>query len=572
MGRISKRSSAFSNTGTMAQGAGQQKIRKAKYYKAGLYARLSSDQDLKKNESVEIQLEIAGRYVADWNQQHNDKIEIADRYIDLGKTGTNFDRDEFKRLMQDIRLGDINCVIVKDLSRFGRNYLEAGNYIEKIFPFLGVRFIAVADGYDTEVEGNHTKQMLSEIKNLVNDMYAKEASDKARLSLEQRRKNGSYVGGSPPYGYEAFWKDRIRKLRPDKNTAEIVQIIFLKFVEMESCQTVANYLNEKRINPPAVYNKSKEVFCPNEDIYKGWNRLGVERILKSELYIGKLVQGKTSITARKEENRIRKPENEWMKEENSHEALVDVDLYEQAEKIFAKIRERTQSHNALANNCPIDENIFDKVLFCGVCGKKMTRTSHVKQCSDGSLKRKEGYFCQNSSSTMTDQCLDYNWISKTSLLNILSVVLKTEYTTCLGKRKTYASQGRQQIKIKKYQLEQGLQQIEKDILTVTEEESEKYISYRAGVISQEEYVRYRLQAGEYMGKLEKQKIRYQDAIKATEKKGEIYLKAIQSLIKFKKQKELTKDLIEALIDKIYIYPGKRIEVEFAFSDIMIQGD
>ena len=127
---------------------------------AGIYARLSSDQDVKKNGSVEIQIEIAKKFVEEFNRQEiEEEIEVVEYYIDLGKTGSNFEREHFLRLLQDIRLGKINCVIVKDLSRFGRNYLEAGNYIEKIFPFLGVRFIAVADGFDTGKEGNENKQM-----------------------------------------------------------------------------------------------------------------------------------------------------------------------------------------------------------------------------------------------------------------------------------------------------------------------------------------------------------------------------------------------------------------------------
>ena len=185
MARTSKRIHASGSAKNTAPGTGQGKAQGTKYYKAGIYARLSSDQGSKacgqalKNESVETQVEIAKSYVADWNRHHGDKIEIVGQYADLGKTGTNFDREDFKRLMQDVRLGDINCVIVKDLSRFGRNYLEAGNYIEKIFPFLGVRFIAVADGYDTGTDGSSTRQMASEIKHLVIDRYAKDFSAKA---------------------------------------------------------------------------------------------------------------------------------------------------------------------------------------------------------------------------------------------------------------------------------------------------------------------------------------------------------------------------------------------------------
>ena len=129
---------------------------------------------------MEVQVKIAEKHIEELNREGTERIEIIDRYTDLGKTGSNFERDEFQRLMQDIRLGDIDCVVVKDLSRFGRNYLEAGNYIEKIFPFLGVRFIAVADGLDTGHRGSNTKQMATEIKNLVNDMYAKDFSAKAK--------------------------------------------------------------------------------------------------------------------------------------------------------------------------------------------------------------------------------------------------------------------------------------------------------------------------------------------------------------------------------------------------------
>ena len=141
MGRVSKRKAVEK------QFVASSNVRR---YKAGIYARLSSDQDLKKNESVEVQIEIARKFVEEFNQKNTGEvIDIVECYTDLGKTGSNFEREGFQRLLQEIRLGEINCVIVKDLSRFGRNYLEAGNYIEKIFPFLGVRFIEVADGFDT---------------------------------------------------------------------------------------------------------------------------------------------------------------------------------------------------------------------------------------------------------------------------------------------------------------------------------------------------------------------------------------------------------------------------------------
>lgn len=565
MGRISKRACVSGSTKT-----GQRKTRGVKYDKAGLYARLSSDQNLKKNESVETQIEIAEKYVEDWNRHHEDKIEIVDRYIDLGKTGTNFDRDAFKRLMQDVRLGDINCVIVKDLSRFGRNYLEAGNYIEKIFPFLGVRFIAVTDGYDTGAEGNHTTQIASEIKNLVNDMYAKDASVKARLSLEQRRKHGSYVGGPPPYGYEAYMEGDVRKLKPDRNTAEIVRSIYNKFLDAESYQAVADDLNERRVNPPAVYKKRKEVYCPAEMEYKGWDKSTVERILKRVTYTGGLVQGKTSITARKEKNRILKPEKEWVKTENTHEEIISPKLYEQVQELHHRIQERTQSHNHPAEGCPIKENIFDKVLYCGVCGRKMTRHSYVKNYVSGGQERKDGYFCLDSIGTKREICSASNRISGAELTDILFVLFQTEFATQLRK-KDYVEQGRDLILQKKQELERQLLKIERQIAELSGEESEKYVAYRMGNLSQEEYAHYRLRKDEYLQELKKQKDQYQRDTMSLERKGDVWLKAIRSLIRLKSEKELTKELVDALIEKIYVYPGKRVEITLAYSNIHMEG-
>lgn len=571
MGRISKRIHVSGNNKGKAAEAEGGRIQGAACYKAGIYARLSSDQDLKKNESVETQIEIAKRYVEDWNRHHKDKIEIVDQYTDLGKTGTNFDRDDFRRLMQDVRLGDINCVIVKDLSRFGRNYLEAGNYIEKIFPFLGVRFIAVADGYDSGADGSSAKQMASEIKNLVNDMYAKDSSVKAKLSLKQRREAGSYVGGPPPYGYESYMEGRLRKLRPDGNTVEIVRLIYEKFLETENYQAVADELNSRRINPPTIYKKSKEVYCPAERAYKGWDRGAVERILKSVVYTGGLAQGKTSITARKEENRIRRPEDEWVKKENTHEAIIRPELYRQVQEIHRRIQERTRSHAHPTRGCPIEENIFDKVLYCGVCGRKMTRDSCVKNYTDGRRERRYGYFCMDSASARKETCPESNRISRTELEDILSYLFQMEFSTQLKKQKDYVEQGRRLIHLKKQELEQKLRQTEGNLSALLEEEGEKYAAYRIGHLSQEEYVRYRLWKEECCRELEKRISQYQEEIKKLEQKGDTYLKAVRSLVKLKNGAELTRELVEELIERIYVYPGKRVEIVFTYCDIRIRG-
>lgn len=563
MGRISKRKAAGRQTE-----AKQDVLR----FKAGIYARLSSDQDNKKIESVEVQVEIAKKFVEEFNRQKNGEIiDIVECYTDLGKTGSNFERDGFLCLLQDIRLGEINCVIVKDLSRFGRNYLEAGNYIEKIFPFLGVRFIAVTDSFDTGKEGNENKQMASEIKNLVNDMYAKDFSKKAKLHLKQRREEGSYVGGPPPYGYQADWRGKRRVLLPDENTEAIVRFIYEKFIETENYTAVADELNRRRINPPHLYQKTKEVYHADETDYKGWDKSSVERILKSETYAGTLVQGKTSITARNEKNRIQKPEDDWVVIKNAHEPLVGEELYEKAAEIHQKIQTRTAAHKHPTKGCPIEENIFDNVLYCGVCGRKMTRNSYVKQHADGEKSRLDGYFCLNGGQTKVTACPEPNRISKNELLDLLLPLIRMEFAVFLNSPKHYMEYGKERIEEVVKKAERGLSETERKIRRFHEEEDRAYMDYRAGKILQKDYISFKMKQEESLEDLRKQQQIWEKEKKELDKLKIKYLSAVKAILGLKNGKDLTKDMVEAFISKIYVYPGKRIEVLFAVTADSMKG-
>lgn len=562
MGRVSKRTFA------PAVAAKEAKIR----YKAGIYARLSSDQDRKKNESVEVQVRIAEKHIEELNREGAERIEIADRYIDLGKTGSNFNRDEFQRLMQDIRLGDIDCVVVKDLSRFGRNYLEAGNYIEKIFPFLGVRFIAVADGLDTGNRGSNTKQMATEIKNLVNDMYAKDFSVKAKQHLKQRRQEGSYVGGPPPYGYKAGWDKKIRKLVPDENTAGIVKHIFSLFIETGSYAAVADDLNRKKCNPPSVYKKTGKVFFdPEQGEYKGWDKGAVERIVKSETYTGKLVQGKSSITARDEKNRIHKAEEEWVVKENTHESVIDTAVFAEAAKVRERLHERTKSHDHPTEGCPIGENIFDSVLYCGVCGRKMTRHSYVKTYADSRKARLDGYFCLNGGQTKVESCPASNRISKAELVDILLPLLRMEFSVYLGKPKQYMEIVKEQLGTAGTVIETKIRKAERETVSAKEAERTKYVEYREGIIPQSEYVAYKMRQEGRLKDLSRQKEELEADRKNLNTVSGKYLAAARALLRLKSGRELTREMVESLIRKIYVYPGKRIEVEFAYTNELLEG-
>lgn len=569
MGRISKRNK--DNIEKMANGgAGGRKAN----YQVGIYARLSSNQDKKenqkvtKNESIEIQIDIAEKFVQDFNsRQKEESMHIVGHYKDLGKTGTNFDRDEFQRLLQDIRVGDINCVIVKDLSRFGRNYLEAGNYIEKIFPFLGVRFIAVTDGYDSGAKGNETKQMASEIKNLVHDMYAKDFSVKAKLHLKQRRQEGSYVGGPPPYGYQTVWEGKIRKLIPDENTLEIVRMIYQKFLETQSYATVVGELNQSKINPPAIYKETGEVYWQTGgESYKGWEKDTVRRMLQNKAYIGTLTQGKTEITARNEKNRIWKKEQDWVIQENAHDFIIPRGQYEQAQDIIEQMRQELAGHKNQTAGCPLEENLFDTVLYCGVCGRKMTRSSYVQHYADKSKSRLDGYFCLNAGSTKVDTCPTSNRISKRELLDLLFPLIKMEFRKYLGKSEKFVEIGKEQVWHAQKKLEEEIRETKCLLQRGREEELLAYQNYREGTIPQKEYVACKLKQKEKGKQLESRGQELEKTKKQLSSGMAAYEKKIRSLIQLRKQGTLSKDMIEALIQKIYVYPGKRVEVVFSYME------
>lgn len=563
MGRISKRKTATENTKVI-------QISK-KIIKVGIYARLSSDADQKKNESIDVQIEIAKAYMEHFNENSIEQMELFDIYQDLGKTGTNFNRDEFTRLMQDIRLGDVTCVIVKDLSRFGRNYLEAGNYIEKIFPFLGVRFIAVADNFDTGASGTNTDSMATEIKNLVNDMYAKDFSVKAKIHLQQRREEGSYVGGPAPYGYVCRWENKIRKLVPDENTAPIIKLMYQIMIREKKYLAVCDELNKRRINPPVIYKSTKEVFCQKNVSYHGWDRSGIQRILKNPIYMGKLEQGKTSIHGKIEANRVRKDESEWVVKENSHEALVSVEDFKLVEKIMDDIYNENKAHKKKAHLVPIEENIFDNVLYCGACGRKMTRHSAVTPYVDGRIERVDAYSCLDGCNTKVERCKKPNRITKRALVDIIMPALRMEFAVYLEKPKKYVEYGNQIVEKAGARYIKQKRELTLQMERLEEEESKKYIEYKEGSISQSKYVELRMSNIKKLESIRNQITELQIGENNLEKVAEKFSKAIRALMGLKSEKELTKEMIDALIERINVYPGKRVEIIFRYSDDIMKG-
>lgn len=264
------------------------------------------------------------------------------------------------------------------------------------------------------------------------------------------------------------------RLVPDENTAGIVKHIYQSFIEKESYKAATDDLNRRRVNPPAVYRETGEVFCPPDREYKGWDKSAVEWVTGSRTYAGTLAQGKTSITARDESSRIHKPEEEWVVRENAHEALVSTELYQKAQEIRKKIKEISASHKHPTEGNPIGENIFDHALYCGVCGRKMTRHSYAKTYADGHKGRMEGYFCLNAGQTKTAGCPEYNRISKQELTDILMPLLRTEFAVYLDKPKRFVEAGKEQINSAIARSEKEREELRRRIRQAEEKDTEAY--------------------------------------------------------------------------------------------------
>lgn len=264
-------------------------------YFVGIYARLSVDHGVK-NESIASQIAIAKAYLAQL-----EKVVIYRFYIDLGESGTHFKRSGFLQLMEDIRAKKVNCVIVKDFSRFGRNYLEVGNYIDNIFPFLGVRFISVIDGFDScKKEENKIDRNL---KNLLYDFYAYDTARKVKEIKKLRQKEGNYIGSKAPYGYQIERKKGKRSLVEDKEAFFIVEKLIQLYQEGKSQKEMVIWLYQNRVHRPSDYRKTGHVYCLEEETLLEWQRGSIQQILKRSE-----IEKKNPKRVRKQEKKQRKQE------------------------------------------------------------------------------------------------------------------------------------------------------------------------------------------------------------------------------------------------------------------------
>ena len=335
-------------------------------YKAAEYIRLSyTDDKANESDSVGNQRKLIENFVS-----QNEDIEVVEEKIDDGYSGIVFDRPAFKGMMQDVANGKINCIIVKDLSRLGREYIETGRYLRRIFPAYGVRFIAINDNIDTAHE-NCGDDLAVSVKNIMNEAYCRDISIKTRSSLDVKRRNGDFVGAFPIYGYIKSEANK-NKLEPDPYASHVVREIFRMRLEGASATHIATELNRLCILSPLAYKKNKGFpyakhgYADKENCK--WSATTIIRILQDETYTGTLVQGKQGTPHYKIKTLEQHPTSEWIRVPDAHEAIVERHDFELTQRI----------RHLDTRTAPKKDTVylFSGIVICGCCGSGMTRTTN----------------------------------------------------------------------------------------------------------------------------------------------------------------------------------------------------
>jgi DNA invertase Pin-like site-specific DNA recombinase len=389
-----------------------------KIYTTVGYARLSilETRDRKDNEALQNQKTLIREYI---QGQHN--LKLLSIYEDNGETGTNFRRPGFESMMEAVCDGKADCIVVKDLSRFGRNYIEAGNYLEHVFPALGVRFISIGDGYDS-ADATTTDCLVVALKNLMNQMYSKDISRKSGSVLREKIKRGEFIGGYASYGYIKDPEDRHRII-VDPEAAEVVRSIFQKKLEGVSNAAIVRWLNNSGILSPCCYRHQKGILLDHRYAQpKPWKAETVKNILRSQVYLGHMVQGhrRSEFYAGIPDRLL--PQSEWVIVKNTHEAIISQEDFDRVQALCETKRREYYANLGKYDHLGKSENILRGLVYCGDCGRPMVRYKQVVKGKKVSYH----YMCPHYAAMLEQSGCAYKFLREDILLDALSQLINKE--------------------------------------------------------------------------------------------------------------------------------------------------
>ena len=519
-------------------------------FKAGLYARLSHEKEENiERGTIETQMELMKNYVKD----HED-IVIEEEYYDASFTGTNFERPDFKRMLEDAKTGRINCIIVKDLSRLGRNYVEMGNYIERVFPFLNVRFIAVTDDFDSFRPGT---DLMMPLKNIVNEFYAKDISKKVSTAHRRKWTTDEYMCGFAPYGYLKS-KTEKNRIVVDEATAGNVRLIYKLFLDGKGYTPIAKYLNEQGIMSPLMYLKSLG-YQQNVKTNGVWTKTTVKSILTNQAYIGSAVHGKVVIEKYNNIPLHATDPSEWVIVKNTYEPLVDKEPFEKAQERVKKISDAYFAKE-FTKHPPNEKNLLKGKIVCGDCGKGMrlsprTTKSYV-------------YFCGTFSDGINPACSRHK-INQEDVNNAVFAQISNHMRCCIDALRVIRELNARSSGLKKYDVyEKAITRQRRELEKVNRKFSELYGDYSEHLINESEYLTLKQQ---YLLKSEALKKEIDNLLVSQNLYSKNYKidEDWENLInKYLKCRKLNKELADAFVDKVQVFEDGRISVNLVYDDCL----
>lgn len=527
-----------------------------KVFKAGIYTRLSNERTeewREKSYSIETQILSCKEYALKEN------IDVLEVYTDYEYSGTNFERPSFQNMMQDIRDRRINCIIIRDLSRLGREYLEMGRLIDKVFPFLGVRFISVNDKLDTVKETDSKKSFEVTLKNIINDMYAKDISVKIKTSKHNRARNGYFIGSVPPYGYKIKKSKEGQKLVIDENVRFIVEEMFDLTLQGKSQYEVAKHFNEKGYAPGMIYYKTGRVYRQDDD--PEWNKGTISKMLTNPAYTGTLVQGVKQQNLAKGIKQHFVDESQYIICENAHEAIISKEVHE---RILRERQERKKNHvfsSPMHNFENRDyENRFKGLVINNNTGKELNRRTRIYGKNKDRLyysfqnERFSGSIKLEKSVFIMERDLDQAISDKISEF-IMKTTSKTKFVNRIKAR-----------------FNKAIDTFKKDIENLKRKNLNKeniiqraYEEYSLGKIDRDEYLLKREIAQSHMSTFDNEISAIEVNISKLKKERLKSTKWINDLYASKNLEKLPGDLIHSLIEKIIVYDKHEFEIVFKFN-------
>ena len=512
-------------------------------FNVGLYIRLSRDDGNIESDSITSQRSLLNQYVKENN------YNVLDEYVDDGFTGTNFERPAFKRMIKDIEIGKINMIITKDMSRLGRDYIGTGELIEKYFPNNNIRYIAINDGIDTFLD--NTNNDIAPFKAIMNDMYAKDISKKVKTSLHSRMKDGLYVSGRCPYG---FMKDPNNKnhLVVNEEQARTIRLIFDLALKGNTYHYIAQELTKRKIRTPASYysyvwnTKGK-----SDGVSKKlgvWVDTTVKAILTNQIYVGDLVQGKSKKINYKLKKTIKNDPNDYIIVSNTHEAIIDRDVFNYVQTLLPKNVKRPEKKRFY---------LLDGLLYCGDCKHRITIRYQNK--TGRSYTTCDYYRTYSKYHVCTTHTNNYETLENVVLDNIRDVCKKY-----LDKNKIKDDIINMNFTDNTLKIKKQIENLELTNMKLIENLDKTYMDMLKGILDEAQYMRVseniKREIDNNKLSIDNLKNEQMDSSKIDTRNIEKYLNEFLSL------KNPLRELIISLVEKIYIYQNKTIDIVFNFNN------